>query len=103
MWIGELISEYKIGNGISLLIFAGIVSRIPSAVRGVFASFDRSLIPTYLAFLILAVLIIAGVVFVNQGERKVPVTYSKRVRGNRMYGGAMSYLPLKVNQAGVIP
>jgi len=103
MWIGELISEYKIGNGISLLIFAGIVSRIPSAVRGVFASFDRSLIPTYLAFLILAVLIIAGVVFVNQGERKVPVSYSKRIRGTKVYGGAMSYLPLRVNQAGVIP
>ncbi|MEK7554569.1 MAG: preprotein translocase subunit SecY [Patescibacteria group bacterium] len=103
MWIGELISEYKIGNGISLLIFAGIVSSIPNAVRGALASFDESLVPTYIAFLLLAVVIIAGVVFVSQGERKVPVTYSKRVRGNRMYGGATSYLPLKVNQAGVIP
>lgn len=103
MWIGELISEYKIGNGVSLLIFAGIVSGIPGAVRSLFLSFDQSLIPTYIAFLILSVLIIGGVVYVNQGERKVPVSYSKRIRGNRMYGGAMSYLPLRVNQAGVIP
>lgn len=103
MWIGELISEYKIGNGISLLIFAGIVSGIPAAIRGAVASFNSSLLPTYIAFAILAVLIIAGVVFVSQGERKVPVAYSKRVRGNKVYGGATSYLPLKVNQAGVIP
>ncbi len=103
MWIGELISEYKVGNGISLLIFAGIVSGIPNAIRGAVASFDESLVPTYIAFVLLAVVVIAGVVFVSQGERKVPITYSKRVRGNKMYGGATSYLPLKVNQAGVIP
>jgi len=103
MWIGELISEYKIGNGISLLIFAGIVSGIPTAIRTAIATYERNLLPTYIAFLLLAVLIIAGVVFVNQGERKVPISYSKRVRGNKIYGGAMSYLPLRVNQAGVIP
>lgn len=103
MWIGELISEYKVGNGISLLIFAGIVARIPQAVKSIFLTFDRVLIPTYIAFALLSVLIIAGVVFVNQGERKVPVSYSKRIRGNRVYGGASSYLPLRVNQAGVIP
>lgn len=103
MWIGELISEYKIGNGISLLIFAGIVSGIPTALRSVFLTFDRALIPTYIAFVILSILIIAGVVFVNQGERKIPVSYSKRIRGMKMYGGSTSYLPMKVNQAGVIP
>jgi len=103
MWIGELISEYKLGNGISLLIFAGIVSGVPSLIQQVFSTFDRALIPTYIAFVVLAVLIIAGVVFVNQGERKVPISYSKRIRGTKMYGGASSYLPLKVNQAGVIP
>jgi len=103
MWIGELITEYKIGNGVSLLIFAGIVSRIPSAIKSVIVSYDPALLPTYIAFLVLAVLIVAGVVFVNQGERKIPVSYSKRIRGNRMYGGSMSYLPLRVNQAGVIP
>jgi len=103
MWIGELISEYKIGNGISLLIFAGIVSSIPGAVRQAFLTYDPSLAPTYIAFLILSIVIIAGVVFVNQGERKIPIAYSKRIRGNRMYGGSTSYLPLRVNQAGVIP
>jgi preprotein translocase subunit SecY len=103
MWIGELITEYKIGNGISLIIFAGIVSGVPAAARSIFLSYDPALLPTYVAFLILSVVIIAGVVFVNQGERKIPVSYSKRIRGNRMYGGSMSYLPLRVNQAGVIP
>ncbi len=103
MWIGELITEYKIGNGISLIIFAGIVSGVPAAVRSIFLSYDPALLPTYIAFLILSIIIIAGVVFVNQGERKIPVSYSKRIRGNRMYGGSMSYLPLRVNQAGVIP
>ena len=103
MWIGELISEYKIGNGISLLIFAGIVSGIPGAIQQAFVTFDRSLVPTYIGFVILSILIIAGVVFVNQGERKIPISYSKRIRGMKMYGGATSYLPLRVNQAGVIP
>lgn len=102
-WIGELISEQKIGNGVSLIIFAGIIDRLPSAVSNAVLSFDPSNLPTYLAFVILSVLIIAGVVFVNQGERKVPVSYSRRIRGNRVYGGASSYLPLKINQAGVIP
>ena len=103
MWIGELITEYKIGNGVSLLIFAGIVAGIPNAVRQVFFTYDPTLIPTYVAFLILSVIIIAGVVYVNQGERKIPVAYSKRIRGTRMFGGATSYLPMRVNQAGVIP
>ena len=103
MWIGELISEYKIGNGISLIIFSGIVSRIPVVIQQAFTSFDASTTPTYIGFTLLAIVIIAGVVFVNQGERKVPVSYSKRIRGTKMYGGSASYLPLRVNQAGVIP
>ncbi len=103
MWIGELITEYKIGNGVSLLIFSGIVSGIPRVIQSIIASYDPNLVPTYIAFVILSVLIVAGVVFVNQGERKVPVSYSKRIRGNKVYGGASTYLPLKVNQAGVIP
>ncbi|MDP1706564.1 MAG: preprotein translocase subunit SecY [bacterium] len=103
MWIGELISEYKIGNGISLLIFAGIVSSIPQAVTSAFASYTPEVISNYLVFLILAIVIIAGVVFVSEGERKIPVSYAKQVRGTKMYGGASSYLPLRVNQAGVIP
>lgn len=102
-WIGDLISEHKIGNGISLIIFAGIVSAIPTKIQQLFVSFDVGTLTTYLAFAVVAILVIAGVVFVNEGDRKVPITYAKRVRGNKMFGGVSSYLPLKVNQAGVIP
>jgi len=103
MWIGELISEHKIGNGISLLIFAGIVSRIPQEITTSIATYSPSTLPTYIAFIILSIVVIAGVVFVNEGERKIPVSYAKQVRGMKLYGGVSTYLPLKVNQAGVIP
>ena len=103
MWIGELISEYKIGNGISLIIFAGIVSGLPRTIWQSFANYSPELLPTYGAFIVVALIVIAGVVFISEGERKLPVTYAKQVRGNRLYGGASSYLPLRVNQAGVIP
>jgi len=103
VWLGELITEYKIGNGISLIIFAGIVASLPATIGQAFFSYTAETLPTYLIFAILAVLVIAGVVFVNEGERKIPIAYAKRVRGMKMYGGASSYLPLKVNQAGVIP
>lgn len=103
MWIGELITEYKIGNGISLIIFAGIISGIPASIRSAIISYTPSLLPTYLAFLAIAIIVIAGVVIVNEAERKIPITYAKRIRGMKMYGGVSSYLPLKINQAGVIP
>ena len=111
MWLGELISEYGIGNGISILIFAGIVSSIPSGIRSVlvtvgrteFPYIDPTLIPTVLGFIIIGVLVIAGVVIVSEGERPIPVSYAKRVRGMRVYGGVSTHLPLRVNQAGVIP
>ncbi|MBN2197825.1 preprotein translocase subunit SecY [Candidatus Wolfebacteria bacterium] len=103
VWFGELITEQKIGNGISLLIFAGIVSGLPATLRNTIFSYTPEILPTYIAFVILAILVIAGVVFINEGERKIPIAYAKRVRGMKMYGGASSYLPLKVNQAGVIP
>jgi len=103
MWIGELISEYKIGNGVSLIIFAGIVSGLPAGFRSVLFSFNAAALPSYLIFAVLAVVVIAGVTFINEGERKIPVSYAKRVRGTKLYGGVASYLPLKVNQAGVIP
>lgn len=103
VWIGELITEQKIGNGVSLIIFAGIVSALPRVIQQAIAAYDPSVLPTYGAFALLSIVIIAAVVFVNQGERKISVTYSKRIRGNRVYGGAMTYLPLRVNQAGVIP
>lgn len=103
VWLGELISEQKIGNGVSLLIFAGIVSGLPQTFKALFLNYSPSQIPTYIIFLVLSIVVIAGVVFINEGERKIPVSYSRRVRGNKMYGGVSSYLPLKVNQAGVIP
>ncbi|MDE2001155.1 MAG: preprotein translocase subunit SecY [Patescibacteria group bacterium] len=103
VWIGDLISEQKIGNGISIIIFAGIISRLPSTIQQALVTYDPSKLPTYLAFVLLSIVVIAGVVFISEGERKIPVSYSKRVRGNRVYGGVSSYLPLKVNQAGVIP
>lgn len=103
MWLGEIISEYGIGNGVSLLIFAGIVARIPQTIRSTVFTFDASQIPLYLGFFVISLIIIAGVVVVSEGERPIPVTYAKRVRGMRMYGGVSTYLPLRVNQAGVIP
>lgn len=103
MWIGELISEKGIGNGVSLLIFAGIVSGLPTSIRQLFLTWDPSQAVPYLAFFVVAFLIIAGVVMITDARRNIPVSYAKRVRGNRMYGGVSTYLPLNVNPAGVIP
>jgi len=103
MWLGEMISQYGIGNGISLMIFAGIVARVPSTVQQALVGFDPSQVFVYLGFLVAAVLIIAGVIVVTEGQRPIPVSYAKRVRGMRVYGGTSTYLPLRVNQAGVIP
>lgn len=103
MWIGELISEYGIGNGVSLIIFAGIVAALPSTMAQLVFTFDIAQIPLYIAFLVVAIAIIAGVITITEAERPIPVTYAKRVRGMKVYGGVSTYLPLRVNQAGVIP
>src|SRR5580698_10296614 len=103
LWLGELITEEKVGNGISLIILAGIISRIPSAIGLALASYTASLLTSYIGFIIVGFLLIAGIVYLNEGERKIPVAYARRVRGTKMYGGSESYLPLKVNQAGMIP
>jgi preprotein translocase subunit SecY len=103
MWIGELISEFGIGNGVSIIIFAGIVAVLPSTLAQLAFSFDISQIPLYIGFIAAAVAIVAGVVFVTESERPIPVTYAKRVRGQKLYGGVSTYIPLRVNQAGVIP
>lgn len=103
MWMGEIITEQKLGNGISLIIFAGIVGGIPLALRNIAISYTPAMLPSYLAFLAVGLLVIAGVVFIEQGERKIAVAYAKRVRGTKLYGGTASYLPIKVNKAGVIP
>jgi preprotein translocase subunit SecY len=103
MWIGELISEFGVGNGVSLIIFAGIVSRIPRDLSQLAFSFDASQIPAILGFCAAALVIMAGVVFITEAERPIPVTYARRVRGMKVMGGVSTYLPLRVNQAGVIP
>ncbi len=103
MWLGEIITEQGIGNGISLLIFAGIVARLPTSIFQTFVTWDPSKIPSYLLFFALSVAIIAGVVLITEARRNIPVSYAKRVRGNKMYGGTSTYLPLNVNPAGVIP
>ncbi len=103
MWLGELITEKGIGNGVSLIIFAGIVSGLPSGLSQMMSTFDSTQIFTYGALLALALVTIAGVVLVSEGQRKIAVSYAKKIRGNMTYGGAQSILPLKVNQAGVIP
>jgi preprotein translocase subunit SecY len=103
MWLGELVSEYGIGNGVSLLILAGILAGLPAAAGQAFINFDFSQLPIYLGFAVVAVLVVAGVVVVTEAERPVPITYAKRVRGSRVYGGSSTYLPLRLNQAGVMP
>jgi preprotein translocase subunit SecY len=105
MWIGEMMTEYGIGNGISLLIFAGIISRLPSGIGTIVTYLRTGRISVFnlLVFVALALAITAAVVLVTQAARRVPVQYAKRVVGRRMYGGASSYIPIRVNQAGVIP
>ena len=103
MWLGELISEKGIGNGVSLLIFAGIVASLPGTIQQIAFTFDPSQIPLYLGFLIASIFVVAGVIMITEAERPIPVSYAKQVRGNKMYGGASTHLPLRVNQAGVIP
>ncbi|MFH1036890.1 MAG: preprotein translocase subunit SecY [Patescibacteria group bacterium] len=103
MWLGELISEKGIGNGVSLLIFAGIVADFPNSLRQILVAWDPSKILFYILFFTMSLLIIAGVVLINEARRNIPVSYAKRVRGTKMYGGVSTYLPLNVNPAGVIP
>lgn len=103
MWLGELISEQGIGNGISLLIFAGIVGRIPVVVAQMFTTASEQDILNLLIFTALGIVVIGSIVFVNEAVRRVPIYYAKRVRGSKMYGGQSTHLPLKINQAGVIP
>jgi len=103
MWLGELITEKGIGNGISLMIFAGIVASLPRSFQQELFTFTPDKLPTYLAYALISFLVIAGVVIVTEGQRNIPVSYAKRIRGMRMYGGVSTHLPLRVNQAGVIP
>lgn len=103
VWLGEIISEKKVGNGVSLLIFAGIVSSLPTGIRNAMVNYTPSDFYTYVLFVGIALLTVVGVVFINEGQRNIPVSYAKQVRGNRVYGGSTTHLPLRVNMAGVIP
>ena len=100
MWIGELITERGIGNGISFIIFAGIVAQVP---QGIASFLSNPQIATGVAFAVLAIVVVSSIVFIQEGQRRIPIQYASRVRGRRMYQGGQTFLPLRVNQAGVIP
>lgn len=105
MWLGEQITEKGIGNGISILIFAGIVSRVPSAIANIVKLLKAGTINPFSVIILVVVgaLVIAGIVFIQEGQRRIPVQYAKRVVGRKVYGGQSTHIPMKVNQAGVIP
>jgi preprotein translocase subunit SecY len=104
VWIGELITENGIGNGTSIIIFGGIVASLPSTVGQLASSgsFSDNLIGTVM-FVVLALITVVGIVLINEGQRRIPVHHAKRIRGNRQYGGNTTFIPLKVNSAGMIP
>ena len=103
MWLGELITEYGIGNGISLIIFAGIISRLPQSLQQTAALYTPAMLPEIIGFVVVGLVVIAGVVVVTEATRNIPVSYAKSIRGTKTYGGVSTHLPLRVNQAGVIP
>jgi preprotein translocase subunit SecY len=104
MWLGELISEFGIGQGVSIIIFAGIISGIPKSINNALFSYDPSQLPIYIGFVIVSVLIIAGVVMLTEAERLVPVTYAKQQsRAGYVTSSTSSHIPLRMNQAGVMP
>lgn len=103
MWLGELITEKKLGNGVSIIIFAGIVASLPTFALQFKEIYDETQIFTYIALVVILIVTILGVVFVTEGKRIIPISYARRMRGGQHYGGARTHLPLRVNQAGVIP
>jgi len=103
MWLGELISEKNIGNGVSLLILAGIVARFPALVQQTLFTYDASKFFAYIGFVAVALTVIVGVIYISEAQRNIPINYARRVRGSRVYGGVSTYLPMRVNNAGVIP
>jgi preprotein translocase subunit SecY len=103
MWLGELINEKKIGNGVSIIIFAGIIAGLPAGIQRTLSTYDPTMLLTIIGFLVIAVITVIGVVIVNEGQRNIPVQYARQVRGNRVFGGSSTHLPLRVNMAGVMP
>ncbi|RJR10299.1 preprotein translocase subunit SecY [Candidatus Parcubacteria bacterium] len=103
MWLGELITERHIGNGVSLIIFAGIVSGLPQSIRNTFISVDNTMLLNIVIFAAIALITIAAIVLITEGTRNIPVSYARHVVGQKNIGGVKTHLPLRVNQAGVIP
>ena len=103
MWLGELISEKNLGNGVSLLIFAGIVSSFPTETRQTLLTYTAGQLFTYIGFVVVALIVIAGVVYLTEAQRNIPINYARRIRGSRVFGGVSTYLPMRVNNAGVMP
>jgi preprotein translocase subunit SecY len=103
MWLGEIINEKGLGNGISLIIFAGIVGRLPITIWQNLSTLTSDKIFSVLIFVAMSIVVICAIVFVNEAVRKITVQYAKRIRGNKLYGGQTTHLPLRLNQAGVIP
>ncbi len=103
MWLGELITEKGLGNGVSLIIFAGIVSALPTTIKQIIATWDPTQVLTYIGFAVMSIVTIAAVVYVTEGQRNIPISFAKRIRSGKAQGGGNSNLPLRVNQAGVIP
>src|SRR3989338_6556168 len=103
MWLGELISEKNIGNGVSLLIFAGIIAAVPTHIRQTLFTYSPEKLFTYLAFVVIGLIVIAGVVYLTEAQRNIPINYARRVRGSRVFGSVSTYLPMRVNNAGVMP
>ena len=103
MWIGELVTEFGIGNGVSIIIFAGIVAIMPATVSQLLFAYEPALLPLYVGAGIFALMVTYAVVYMTEAERPVPITYARQSRGSATYGGSTSYLPLRLNQAGVIP
>lgn len=103
MWLGELISEKNLGNGVSLLIFAGIVAGFPTTVRQTLLTYTSQQLFTYIGFIAIALVVIAGVVYLTEAQRNIPINYARRIRGSRVFGGVSTFLPMRVNNAGVMP
>jgi preprotein translocase subunit SecY len=103
MWLGELITEKNIGNGVSLLILAGIVSGLPTSIQQASFSYSPDQLFTYLAFILVGLAVVVGVIYISEAQRNIPINYARRIRGSKVFGGVSTYLPMRVNNAGVIP
>lgn len=103
MWLGELITEKNLGNGVSLLILAGIAAGFPATIQQAVFTYDPSQLFTYIGLALVLLAVIVGVIYISEAQRNIPINYARRIRGSKVYGGVSTYLPMRVNNAGVIP